>query len=132
MSFFPVPDVMKDDIYQIPARLFTNRGIRFIMLDVDNTIAPYTVNEASPRLTVPAVIVDKQRKTHHHHSGGHHHHTHSYHVTFQVESGDRMELKVIRSEYDMLLVGDRGRVSFQGTRYLGFERGLEEPDETVI
>ena len=58
--------------------------------------------------------------------------THSYHVTFQVESGDRMELKVIRSEYDMLLVGDRGRVSFQGTRYLGFERGLEEPDETVI
>ena len=57
---------------------------------------------------------------------------HSYHVTFQVESGDRMELKVIRSEYDMLLVGDRGRVSFQGTRYLGFERGLEEPDETVI
>lgn len=50
MSFWPVPDIMKDDIYQIPARLFTNRGIRFIMLDVDNTIAPYTTNEASPRL----------------------------------------------------------------------------------
>ncbi len=50
MSFWPVPDVMKDDIYQITARMFTNRGIRFIMLDVDNTIAPYTINEASPRL----------------------------------------------------------------------------------
>lgn len=50
MSFWPVPDVMKDDIYQITPRMFTNRGIRFIMLDVDNTIAPYTVNEASPRL----------------------------------------------------------------------------------
>ena len=99
---------------------------------VAKNIAQFFKNEASPRLTVPAVIVDKQRKTHHHHSGGHHHHTHSYHVTFQVESGDRMELKVIRSEYDMLLVGDRGRVSFQGTRYLGFERGLEELDETII
>lgn len=50
MSFWPVPDVMKDDIYQIRPRLFTNRGIRFIMLDVDNTIAPYTINEATPRL----------------------------------------------------------------------------------
>ena len=99
---------------------------------IAKNITQWFKNENSPRLTVPAVIVDKQRKTHHHHSGGHHHHTHSYHVTFQVESGDRMELKVIRSEYDMLLVGYWGRVSFQGTRYLGFERGLEEPDETVI
>ena len=58
-----------------------------------------------------------------HHSNGHHHHTHTYHVTFEVESGDRMELKVSRNEYGMLVVGDSGRVSFQGTRYLGFERG---------
>lgn len=50
MSFWPVPDVMKDDIYQITPRMFTNRGIRFIMLDVDNTIAPYTIQHASPRL----------------------------------------------------------------------------------
>ena len=95
-------------------------------------IAQWIKNENSPRLTVPAQIVDKQRKTHHHHANGHHHHTHSYHVTFQVASGDRMELKVGRSEYDMLIVGDSGRVSFQGTRYLGFEQGLEELDETVI
>lgn len=91
-------------------------------------IAQWFKNENSPRLTVPAQIVDKRRKTHH----GHHHHTHSYHVTFQVASGDRMELKVGRSEYDRLIVGDSGWVSFQGTRYLGFERGLEEFDETVI
>lgn len=50
MSFWPVPDVMKDDVYQITPRMFTNRGISFIMLDVDNTIAPYTVHEATPRL----------------------------------------------------------------------------------
>lgn len=50
MSFWPVPDVMKDNIYQLTPRLFTNRGIRFIILDVDNTIAPYTIHEVSPRL----------------------------------------------------------------------------------
>ncbi len=47
---FPVPDVMKDNIYELTPRLFTDRGIRFILLDIDNTIAPYTVNAASDRL----------------------------------------------------------------------------------
>ncbi len=50
MGFWPVPDVMKENIYQITPRMFLNRGIRFIMLDVDNTIAPYTVHDASPSL----------------------------------------------------------------------------------
>ena len=96
------------------------------------SIAQFFKNENSPRLTVPAKIVDKRQKTHHHHSGGHHHHSHTYHVTFEVESGDRMELKVSRNDFGMLIVGDKGRVSFQGTRYLGFVRGLEEEHETVI
>ena len=50
MSFWPVPDVMAGSIYEIRPRLFTNRGIRFIMLDIDNTVAPYTVNDASERM----------------------------------------------------------------------------------
>ena len=99
---------------------------------IAKNIGQWFKNENSPRLNVPAKIVDMRTQTHHHHSNGHHSHTHTYHVTFEVESGDRMELKVSRNEYGMLVVGDSGRVSFQGTRYLGFERGLEEPDETVI
>jgi hypothetical protein len=51
MSFWPVPDIMKDNIYEIGPRLFTNRGIKFVMLDVDNTLSPYTINDATPRLT---------------------------------------------------------------------------------
>ena len=43
-------------------------------------------------------------------------------VTFQVESGDRIELQVKGNEYGMLVEGDYGKLSFQGTRYLGFER----------
>ena len=50
MSIWPVPDVMKQNIYEITPRLFTNRGIRFIILDIDNTVAPYTVPEATPRM----------------------------------------------------------------------------------
>lgn len=50
MSIWPVPDVMKQSIYELTPRMFTNRGIRFIILDVDNTVAPYTVQEATPRM----------------------------------------------------------------------------------
>ena len=37
-------------------------------------------------------------------------------ATFQVESGDRMELGVSGTEYGMLAEGDMGRLTFQGTR----------------
>lgn len=90
-------------------------------------IAQWNQNNHSPRLTVPAVIVAKRTNvTRHHHSGagGHHHHhtSTSYYVTFQFGGGDRMELLVSGSEYGMLVEGDQGDLSFQGTRYLSFVR----------
>lgn len=90
-------------------------------------ISQWNKNNNSPRLTVPATVVDKRTNvTHLHHNGagGHHHHHTSttYYVTFQVDSGDRMELQVNGTECGMLIEGDRGELSFQGTRYLGFER----------
>lgn len=45
-----------------------------------------------------------------------------YFVTFEPENGRRIELGVKDPEYGMLAEGDRGRLSYQGTRYLGFER----------
>ena len=46
----------------------------------------------------------------------------TYYVTFQVASGDRMELCVSGYEYGMIVEGDYGDLSFQGTRYLGVVR----------
>lgn len=46
-----------------------------------------------------------------------------YYVTFEVESGDRMELGMDGPAFGMLAEGDRGKLTFQGTRYLGFQRG---------
>lgn len=92
-------------------------------------ISEWNKNNHSPRLTVDATVVAKRTNVSHHHhhnhgSGMHHHSGTSttYYVTFQVESGDRMELHVSGSEFGMLVEGDRGKLSFQGTRYLGFER----------
>ena len=90
------------------------------------------IGNQSPRLTVPASVTAKRTNVSRHQhanagdvTGAHGFHstsTTSYYVTFQVESGDRMELSVTGREYGMLSEGDAGRLSFQGTRYLGFER----------
>ena len=91
-------------------------------------ISQWNKNNNSPRLTVPATVVAKRTNvSHHHHNHGTGHVGHSststsYYVTFQVASGDRMELHVSGYEYGMLAEGDYGDLSFQGTRYLGFAR----------
>jgi len=98
----------------------------FIVIAVKG-IGQWNKNNHSPRLTVPATVVAKRTNVSHHRHGGanghHHHHTStSYYVTFQVESGDRMEFHVTGQEYGLLVEGDSGNLTFQGTRYLGFER----------
>ena len=79
-------------------------------------------NNNSPRLTVAATVVAKRTNVSHHHHDRHTHHSTSYYVTFQVDSGDRMEFQMSGQEYGMLAEGDTGNLTFQGTRYLGFER----------
>jgi hypothetical protein len=39
-----------------------------------------------------------------------------------------MELYVAGHEFGMLIEGDRGMLTFQGTRYLGFERKIAPSD----
>jgi len=95
-------------------------------------ISIWSKNNNSPRLIVGALVSSKRTDVSHSHhanagdaTGAHGYYTSSstrYYVTFEVESGDRMELSVSVAEYGMLAEGDRGMLSFQGTRYLGFER----------
>lgn len=96
-------------------------------------IGQWNKNNQSPRLDVDAAVVAKRvNVSHHSHAnagdatGAHGYHTTTsttYYATFQVESGDRLEFSVGGQEYGQLVEGDRGRLRFQGTRYLGFERG---------
>ena len=84
-------------------------------------------NDASPRLSVPATVTSKRTNVSHHHHHGANDMDYcttdtTYYVTFQVESGDRMELRMSGQDYGMLIEGDRGTLHFQGTRYLGFDR----------
>lgn len=79
-------------------------------------------NNQSPKLTVSATVIAKRDQVSVHHHDHHRHTSTRYFVTFQVESGDRMELQTGGSEYGLLIEGDQGKLTFQGTRFLNFER----------
>jgi hypothetical protein len=87
-------------------------------------IGQWSRNNNSPRLTVDATVAAKRQHTSHHHGTDMHmhHSSSSYYVTFQVSSGDRMELWVPGNQYGLLIEGDQGKLTFQGTRFLSFER----------
>lgn len=80
-------------------------------------------NSRSPRLTVTATMISRrtERAAMRRHGCGYGGGIDRYFATFQVESGDRMEFQLEGHEYGMLLEGDKGRLTFQGTRYLGFD-----------
>lgn len=98
----------------------------FIIFTIVKNVSQWNKNNNSPRLSTQATIVTKRESVTHHHNSNNDMfmdstHT-SYYVTFEVPSGDRMELLVSASDFGMLAQGDRGNLSFQGTRYLSFER----------
>lgn len=103
--------------------------VGFFVVMLVRGVTQWHSNNQQPVLTVEAEVVTKRENvSHRHHNSGPNNEFHrtststSYYVTFQVESGDRMELAVTGQEYGMLAEGDRGRLTFQGTRYQGFER----------
>ena len=103
-----------------------------ILFALVGNLRTWNKNNHSPRLTVQAAVVAKRTQVSRHRNanagdatGAHGYTTSSvttYYVTFQVESGDRMELQVGGAEYGMLVEGDTGKLGFQGTRYLSFQR----------
>ncbi|NQX43868.1 DUF2500 domain-containing protein [Paenibacillus tritici] len=46
----------------------------------------------------------------------------SYYVTFEFQGGQRRELQVKPKAYATMVEGDRGNLSYQGSRFTGFER----------
>lgn len=101
----------------------------FIAVQIFRGIFTWNKNNHSPILDVEAKVVTKRmnvsRSSGHHDAGGVHHHGHSstsYYITFEVPSGDRMELAVKDNDYGMMVEGDSGVLQFQGTRFLQFTR----------
>jgi hypothetical protein len=93
--------------------------ISFILISLFKGISQWSKNNDSPVLSVRAKVLGKRTAVR---GGGETRAYSQYYITFEVESGDRLELKVKDTDYGMLVEGDQGELTFQGTRYLGFDR----------
>ena len=97
-----------------------------ILFNMFRGVKEWSYNNKQPVLTVDAKVTAKRdhvsRSTHNHNGHMHHSTSTTYYATFEVASGDRMELRVPDREYGLLSEGDFGRLTFQGTRYHSFER----------
>lgn len=104
-----------------------------ILFSAGRGLGEWSRNNAQPVLRVPAKIVarrtDLSVRSHHHHDRHHHAHTSTstrHYATFELEHGERMEFQIANDEVGLLVEGDSGELTFQGTRYHGFARRLPD------
>ncbi|GEM_PF-1822771 len=84
-------------------------------------LVQWTRNNNSPIATMPVTLVSKRSEDRRRQQ----HRSTSYYVTFEDENGGRIEFLVSGSEYGMLAEDDTGDLTFQGTRYLDFDRNSQ-------
>lgn len=82
------------------------------------TIGEQTRNAAAPVLIADAIVTTKRLEVI---NRGKSHST-EYYATFDLGSGERIELELDGKQYGLLAERDRGELRYQGTWFLGFER----------
>lgn len=118
--------------------VFAIIAVTFIVILVRG-VSEWSHNNHSPKLGVEATCVSKRTSVTHHSDpvagdiSGAHGYTHSsnttYYATFEVESGDRMEFHITGLQYGKLREGDTGTLSFQGIRFLSFDRHVSQRED---
>ncbi len=75
-------------------------------------------NNNAPLLTVPAVLVAKRQEVRRREDNT----SNSYYLTFELQGHERVELPVHGHQWGTSVEGDRGRLTYQGSRFKGFDR----------
>lgn len=95
--------------------IFAVRGLR-----------EWSSNNRQPVYSDHVLVVDKRthiwRHHHHNHATVHHSTSTSCYITFEFEDGERREFMVPAKLYGLTVAGDTGTLTWQGTRFHGFER----------
>lgn len=97
-----------------------------VIVSIVRNVRQSAKNDQQPVLTTPATVVTKRALNapdrSHERMNNTNRNFSTFFATFQVASGDRMEFQVASDEYGLLAEGDEGQLTFQGTRYKGFQR----------
>lgn len=126
VSFF-----CSDSFDSVFTLMFPSMIIIFAII-VLTVIIKAVINVRSPILTVSASVISKREHTSSSRqfvagdiTGAHGYHdtfSTSYTAVFETDSGEMLKLDVTGEEYGRLLEGERGLLSFKGSRFLDFEK----------
>lgn len=102
------------------------------VVNIVSNLREWSNNNKQPILDVDCKVISKRvnvvSHAGHTDANGYHHHgssSTSYYITFQFESGDRLEFEVNGKDYGVIVENDYGVLKFQGSRFLGFSRYLK-------
>ena len=100
-------------------------GIMIVMLliGIISGISTWQYNNRQPVLTSASRVVAKRTEVRGSVSSDHGGSTSTYYYcTFEDDQGERHEFRISGREYGQLVEGDTGYLTYQGTRYLKFQR----------
>ncbi len=97
------------------------------VVQIGKGITEKVSNDNSPVLEMKVSVIDKRTSVGSYVQNDanghmHNHHTTSNYITFEAEDGARMEFLIKDKNFGLIVVGDKGVLKFQGTRFLGFNR----------
>ncbi|ERM91358.1 DUF2500 domain-containing protein [Caldanaerobacter subterraneus] len=93
-----------------------------IIYAIVKSIGEWRHNLLQPKVTSIATVVAKRTEFRSHASNNTVHGYTNYFITFEFETGDRQEFMVGADTYGYLVEGDVGKLTFQGKKFLSFER----------
>jgi Protein of unknown function (DUF2500). len=113
-----------DSIYILIIMLVGVVLVSMISFIIIRGIIQWHNNNKAPFLTVNSIIIAKRKyiSTTNYTNNNNNKVDTTYYITFEIEDGNRIEFCVPDSKYGLLVEGDKGLLSFKGTRYKGFER----------
>ena len=92
-------------------------GVLVVIIKIAHKqVSEERANDGQPQQTERARVVTKRTEVYGEHSCT------TYFVTFELDTRERLEMKLSGEQYGMLAEGDDGMLTHQGTRYLDFQR----------
>ncbi|MBD1918076.1 MULTISPECIES: DUF2500 domain-containing protein [Cyanophyceae] len=96
-----------------------------IVFTIIKAIVKWQHNNTQPILSVASQVVAKRTRVSGRVSPNRGGKTSTYYYcTFEDERGQRHEFRISGKEYGQLVEGDLGTLTYQGTRYRGFQRQM--------
>jgi hypothetical protein len=99
--------------------------VGILIFTIIKAIAKWQHNNTQPVLSVASRVVTKRTRVSGHAPPDRVRTTSTYYYcTFEDERGQRHEFRISGKEYGQLVEGDQGTLTYQGTRYRGFQRQM--------